>query len=429
MALLAGAARLDITPPPGQPMAGYPPLKQMAGGPLDTSDYIGREGTAIGTNDPLYARALVLDDGRHCVAFVALDLVVVTAEFTASVRDAVQRATGMRPEHVMLAASHTHAGPDLFRWAEGLDPQVEPQIRRQVIETVVQAFSKRRPARVGWADAELTSISINRRHVDGPIDPRVGLMRVEDEHESVIALAVNFAVHTCLLPSVNLLYSADVSGFAMAGLERVYPNAVALFLNGAAGNINPAANPWGQKADVVPLFRSAWPKGQPHPRTVRNAMRLGHILAASAMQAAEMVHEPQPEIPVRAAVRPITLPLKDSAELTRFRQFMGLSPRFGSSRLTSPSFETEVQAIAVGPTVYAAMPGEPFVELGLDLQRRLRPARSYVVGYANDDARYVLPRDAYRENRYDTWGSMLAPGSGEMLVEAAFEAAQEAMRA
>ncbi len=428
MALRAGAARIDITPPPGQPMAGYPPLKQLAGGPLDTSDYIGRDGTATGTYDPLYARALVLDDGRQIVAIVALDLIVVTADFTAAVRGAVHQATGIPPEHLMLAASHTHAGPDLFRWAEGLDPQVEPQIRRRVIDVVLQAHANRRPARVGWADAELHCISINRRQADGPTDPRVGVMWVEDEHEMCIALAVNFAIHTCLLPSVNLLYSADLSGFAMAALERVYPNAIALFLNGAAGNINPVANPWGPKADVVPLFRKAWRAGQPHPRTFRNAARLGNILAGAAVQAAELVHEQRADVAISATVRPIALPLKAPDELAQFRSFMNLSPNFAATRLDAPNFYTDVQAIAIGPTVYVGLPGEPFVELGLDLQRRLQPTPTYVVGYANDDARYVLPHEAYLENRYDTWGSLLAPGSGEMLVEAAYQAAQEVCR-
>ncbi len=425
MSLRAGAARIDMTPPPGQPMAGYPPLRQLAGGPADISDYIGREGTATSTHDPLYARALVLDDGQQTAALVALDLVVVTADFTAAVRDAVHRATGIPPEHIMLAASHTHAGPDLFRWAEGLDPQVEPQIRHHVIDVVVQAHAQLRPARVGWADAKLDCISINRRHADGPIDPRVGVMWIEDEHETCIALAVNFAVHTCLLPSVNLLYSADVSGFAMAALERIYPDAVALFLNGAAGNINPVANPWGPKADVVPLFRKAWHAGQPHPRTFRNAARLGNILAGAAVQAAELVHELRADVAMRATVRPVALPLKIADDLAQFRTFMNLGPNFAAARMDATNFHTEVQVLSIGPTVYVGLPGEPFVELGLALQRRLQPPRTYVVGYANDDARYVLPHAAYLENRYDTWGSILAPGSGEMLVEAAYQAVQE----
>ena len=57
MALHAGIASLDITPPLGLDVAGY----------LWT-------GPTKGTADPLSARAVVLDDGSTRVALVALDL-------------------------------------------------------------------------------------------------------------------------------------------------------------------------------------------------------------------------------------------------------------------------------------------------------------------------------------------------------------------
>jgi hypothetical protein len=409
---------------------------RLPGAPADVSDYFGRQGAAVGAHDPLYARALVLDDGRHGVAIVAVDLIAVTADFTTAVRHAVSATTAIRPDHLMLAASHTHAGPDLFGWTETVDPTIEVQVRRRVVEAVYQAYTNRRPARVGWSDADLASISINRHDASGPVDPRVGVMWVEPETalerredpQIPIALVVNFAIHTCFLSAANQLYSADISGFAMSALERLYPGAIALFLNGAAGNINPVAYPWEPRMDVVPVFRKAWHAGQPHPRTYRNAARLGHILAAAALEAAERVQECKGDVALAGAVRPVALPLKPPDELARFRMFMNLSPTFGGARLAMRTFNTQVQVLGIGPTLYVGLPGEPFVELGLRLRQQMSPMRVYVVGYANDDARYVLPRSAYLENRYGTWASMLAPGSGEMLVDAARDLAQEVCR-
>ena len=54
-----GAAAVDITPPLGIQMAGY----NSTGRP------------ATGVLDPLYAQALVFDDGRRSVALVTLDLI------------------------------------------------------------------------------------------------------------------------------------------------------------------------------------------------------------------------------------------------------------------------------------------------------------------------------------------------------------------
>ena len=427
MALRAGAARIDITPPVGQPMAGFPQLKITPTSPTDTALYIGRQGVSQGTHDPLYARALVLDNGQTTLALVAVDLIQVSAAFTAYVRAAVNQAVGIPPAHVLLAASHTHAGPDLLRWEDGLQPGVEETIRQQVVDAIVEAYGRRRPARLGWADSHLGAISINRRDPSGPIDPRVGVMLVEDEDAEPIALAVNFAIHTCMLSGLNLLYSADVSGFAMTALEAVYPGAPALFLNGAAGNINPVAYVWGPKMDAVPVFRRAWHAGQPHPRTFRNTARLGRILASAALAAVEGMEERHIDVALGGVVRPVALPLRSPDELARCIEFMNLSPRSADARWHGDAVPTEVQALRIGSTIYTGLPGEPLVELGLDLQQRLAPRRAYVVGYANDDARYVLPRAFYQDNRYDTWGSFVAPGSGELLVAAAYEAAEEAL--
>ncbi len=426
MSLRAGAARVDITPPPGHPMPGFPPLRNLPGGPSEISGYVPREGVATGVHDPLFARALVLDDGRTAVALVALDLIAVTAEFTAAVREAVREATGIPPAHVLLTASHTHSGPDLFSWGDGRASELEAAVRAGVVEAVTRAHAALRPARVGWASVDRPGLVINRRDPEGPIDPRVGVMAVEGADGALIALAVNYAIHTCMLSGLNLLYSGDISGLAMNALERIYPDAVALFLNGAAGNINPVAYPWGPKENVIPAFRAAWHAGREHPRTFRGAARLGHLLAAAAVEAYEQIPTPSfsDEVDLDGRVEPVDLPLRSPEERERFFAFTGLSARYGGDRLRGESQPSEVQALRIGPRRYVALPGEPFVELGLELRRRLGADQTFVVGYSNDDIRYVMPRAAALDTRYDAWATMLAPGSGERLVEAALVAAE-----
>lgn len=429
MPLYAGTAKIDITPPAGQPMSGYPPVQwQMDGAPADMSAYFGRDGLSSGTHDPLFVRALVLDNGKQTVALVAIDIVIVNQVFTQAVRAAVQSATGIPAEHILLTTSHTHSGPDLFHWTKDLDPEVKPTIQRKVVEAICQAHANRQPARIGWADGHLESITINRREDEGTINPKIGVMVVENEAEQPLALAVNFAVHPIVLSAANSFYTGDLVGCAMSALERIYPDAIALFLNGCAGNINPVAYPWGQKANIVPVFRQAWHKGQPHPRTFRNAARLGHILAGAALQTAELVETFETEIRLAGTVQPVALPLQSKEALTKHHSFFGATKDYSARQLDGKIFETQVQALAMGSTVYVGLPGEPFVELGLDLQYRLQSTRAYILGYSNDDAGYILHRAAYEDNRYETWGSIVQPGSGEILIDAAEAAARALQR-
>src|SRR5262249_62373779 len=93
-AVRAGVGRAEITPPVGTPLGGY-------GNALIP----GRPAT--GTHDPLFAKALVLDDGTTRVAIVATDLIGTNPEIT---RRGAAR-TGFPPARLPLSASHTPSRP------------------------------------------------------------------------------------------------------------------------------------------------------------------------------------------------------------------------------------------------------------------------------------------------------------------------------
>src|SRR5215472_16029385 len=96
----AGFASLDITPPPGL---------DIAGGLSPTPSQ--------GTRDPLLARALVLDDGASRAALVALDVIGIERPEALRAREIVASRTGIPPENVMIACSHTHQGPTTIHCA------------------------------------------------------------------------------------------------------------------------------------------------------------------------------------------------------------------------------------------------------------------------------------------------------------------------
>jgi neutral ceramidase len=91
-----GKLHADITPPLGIPLAGY---------------YHARG--ADGVLDPLSSKALVMEVNGTRAAWVALDLISVTRAVTDQTRAAIQQATGIPGEHVMIAATHTHTAPAL----------------------------------------------------------------------------------------------------------------------------------------------------------------------------------------------------------------------------------------------------------------------------------------------------------------------------
>ena len=90
-------------------------------------------------------------------------------------------------------------------------------------------------------------------------------------------------------------------------------------------------------------------------------------------------------------------------------------------------FEVEVQVITLGNALaWVALPGEIFVELGLELKTSSPFGQTMVVELANGSIGYVPTRRAYRQGAYEVVSARVAEGSGEKLVHAALDLLAEA---
>ncbi|MBI5769361.1 MAG: hypothetical protein HZA93_16325 [Verrucomicrobia bacterium] len=93
-----GTAAVPINPPLGIGLAGYYHER-------------GHEGVL----DDLFAKAIVLDDGTTRAAIVVCDLISMPKWIVTEARQLVEARTGIPGAHVMIAATHTHTAPVLFR--------------------------------------------------------------------------------------------------------------------------------------------------------------------------------------------------------------------------------------------------------------------------------------------------------------------------
>lgn len=260
-------------------------------------------------NDPLYVKALVVQSDSSVAVIVTIDAVsigmigTIPNDFMEKIRGPLQKDLGIPPSSLLVNTSHCH----------GI---VCRDIDAKTVQCVKEAWARLVPVRVGSGVGKEDRISENRRlqlkngntadvrhayslpadsevEAVGPIDPEIGLLRLDRLDGSTLAVVYNFAVHPIQgVPSgAN---TADLTGFASQVVEDSFgPDTIALFIQGCGGDINPV------------LYKDI---AQP-----RNAETLGSLLGISAMRGAKKI-TPQPESDLKIVSQSIELPRADFQE-------------------------------------------------------------------------------------------------------------------
>ena len=215
------------------------------------------------------------------VVIVTLDAVAVgeigpiNNEYLGKVRVKLQKELQIAPESVIVNASHCH----------GI---VCADVDEKTFQAVRDAAKSMVPVKVGVGVGHENRVSENRRlklkngkEADvrhaysmppdeevaevGPIDPQIGILRLDTLDGQTVAVVYNFASHP-IMGVPNGGNTADLVGFASKVIEQnLSVGTIALFVQGCGGDINPT----GYKDVQVP----------------RNAEPLGNMLGLSALQA------------------------------------------------------------------------------------------------------------------------------------------------
>lgn len=437
--LLVGAAEVVITPPVGTWLEGYG----------------ARTSGSVGVHDDLHARALVLDDGTTSAAIVSCDLIGVDRHQTAAVRELVAAATDIPGSHVMVAATHTHAGPrGMHRQEDGALREI---LSRQIAGAVAEAWAGRRPAAVKAGRGSVDSVSQNRRDPDGRIDDGLRLLRFDppSHREPPVATVVNFACHPTVLYHTNMQISADYPGYALRTVKAITGGAPALFLNGTCGDVNPA---WIEQ-DFAEAERVGSIVGAEAARRLQELRPLGHAqrvwsirwdeLTAKAVTSGSLIapHLRVASRDVRVRLRSLDDPSTYTPRLAELQhQLDAVSPTDVEARrrimeqltklrseqgvaaqIRAPNeMRAEVQAIGLGTgCAIVALPGEFFVETGRRLHEDAGMPHLMIACYANHHLMYVVPRHEFARGGYEPGVAILDEDAEEAFRAAALDALRE----
>jgi hypothetical protein len=421
-ALKGGCAKVTITPPLGIQLIG------SKGKPSD--DII----------DELYAKALVLNDGNTTIAIVSADLLYTPLEeITNPVRRIIKEKTGICEQNVLICATHTHSGPEVFTRSKlGPDKEVPASkidqnylqtLIKKIADPVLIAHKNMQEVEIGAAKGQIPEIVYNRRpktgdgsvrmaftlapeviatqkvqhghdgsvqvtfaytHEEaqldfGPIDPDVCVLRVEDVNGGIVGSLINFGCHpVCIYPYLSTAISADYPAYATQVVEQV-EGGICLFTLGLAGN-------------TVPVRRGVKPRQQ-----------IGKALGAEALRRLQLVTTTG-IVTLKSLKKEIKFPTKKAP-----------SPdETAGDDKTIDYVTTEIQVIRLGDIYILGLPGEILVEVGLEIKRKTGLENLFIVTVSNDTIGYVCHSRAYEEGGYEPGsGTNLAKGAGEIMTKEA----------
>ncbi len=414
--LRAGAAKADITPSADMfPLSGgQPPYGSV--------------------HDPLFARALVLDNGADKVALISVD--TTSLPNGDELIDAVTKELKIPRDHLIMSATHDHNAPT------GGVPQVGARyshpyfeiLKKGIVEAARQANSKLQPARIGFGTGK-AYVNTNRDekigegyhmgyNPEGPSDKTVAVVSVTTPAGDPIAVYTNYAVHGVVMylahtKDGHIQITGDLPGATANYVEdRLKNNAVALWVSGAAGDQNPLfMSTYNQDApDVVDEGPAGWGildvqarrLGEEIVRVTRavqnttDRVTLWGTTTSVTCPGQQRAEPPKPGVPNAGYRAPATVKMVDGAPVT-----------------------IPLSLLMINDIAVAGVSGEVFTEIGEHLKRDSLFDRTMMVtllpngiGYIPTDKAYLLPSEKAIANR-------IKPGCAEPAMINAFRGMME----
>ena len=400
--LRAGYAKVDITPAEPVMLAGY----DLRSAPSD----------GVHGHDKLFARCLAFDDGSRKVLFVEGDVIIIRN--TDAFRKSISEATGVPVANVLLGDVHNHAAPSPSAAGEN---KWEKEFAAAVVAAARSAIENLQPARIASGTGR-SRIAMNRRQVQaqdrdspitfdenarsqsfgsyrtdnpvpihefagvmrlganpsGRIDDAVQVVRIDTGQGRPLAVMVDYACHGTSLGGRNSKVSGEWMGRMQEYIEQQIPGVGSIYLQGAAGDINPRAV--GGLDGYADNIETTWALGEEIGREV---VRVYGALAPEPVSA-----------PIELATADIRMP----------RAYRELFDDFKNTAVIAPT-----TVVRIGGMMWVTFPGEMFHAIGERVKASCPVANCYLMGYTNGYIGYFPEQRAFAEGGYEPAVSHLDP--------------------
>jgi neutral ceramidase len=376
--------------------------------------YANRNGLSGSVHRSLSSRCAVVKVGGERACLIANDLLDIMPEMTQEIIKRIADETAIPAGRIFVHAIHTHSAPGMeYGLSEANDRYIPWAINRivhnaarTVAETAAYQICS---VRHGSATCD---ISANRRLVDpetglaakisnlhGINDKEVNILQMVNSAGMPVVTVFNFACHPVVLGFDSIVVSTDYPGAARETIEQAL-GGMAIFLNGAAGNINPCLTDQTDPAIAD-----------------QEGRKLGSAVVNSTMDVWNGV------LDMHVRNRTIRLPYRDQnmtaerflreverrrGDQTEFHNWQQDLRKWGNVMIDHLNHGTVpdacsivVCAMSIGPAVFLLSQGEVFVDYQIRAKRNCPGKKVFFVAYTNGLKGYIPTADAFRQKGYE----------------------------
>ena len=421
-----GFGRTDIMP------VGCVELGGMGNGPHRISNNI---------RDTLYATCLAITDCQgETLLLITMDLLHAMEGMVADMREIITRETGIPGDHIMIACTHTHAGPDIFNPGPQTVNDYIDHCVAKLPQAAYAALADRKPARIFTAMKEVEGMNFVRHYwrEDGTCgvptqanpavshtteaDHRMRLLQIKREGGKDI-LVMNWQAHPCFTGTytgkdISADYIASVRGYL-----EVVGNCHFAFFQGACGNL---------------VTRSRIPGKS----TVSDMEDYGRRLGNEALSLLENMSEVE-LAPLQFVRRQYACPVDHSTdckadearelwnhwmsgvdmdESRRLAKEKGYNSPYQAravlERLAKPPVQPlELNTVRMGDLAFATAPCEMFDTCGAYVKDNSPFPATLMLAYCNGAYGYFPTRKAFEYGCYEVDTRKYEEGSAEQMAE------------
>jgi hypothetical protein len=225
----------------------------------------------------------------------------------------------------------------------------------------------------------------------GAIDDAVQVVRLDTAAGRPFAVMIHYACHGTSLGGRNSKISGEWMGRMQEDIEKQFPGLGSIYLQGAAGDINPRVV-GGLDGNVD---------------NIETTMALGDEIGR---EVARVYRSLSPEPRAKAAIQ------IETAEILLPRQYRELFQDFTATVVKVPT-----TVVRIGDLTWTTFPGEMFSNIGKQVKAASQATNAFLMGYTNGYIGYFPEQKAYAEGGYEVAVTHLDPASERIYLRAIAE--------